>query len=388
MKKQLKVMALTGCESAAVAIKQINPGVFPAYPITPSSEIMEWVAKFKVNNEFTGELVLAESEHSALSIGAGASSCGVRVMTATDAQGLLYMYEVLPVVSGSRLPIIMNIANRAISAPANIHCDHADSMTAKNLGWLQVYCETAQEVYENNFLMLKVSENEKVLLPSMIMQDGFLTSGNLVKVKLLEDKKVKKFIGEYKAKQSLLDFKNNYSFGCLKLADSYFETKMQEKQAMEEAGKIYLAEGKKLSKITGHNYPYFEEFYSKNAKAVIVTMSSTAGTVKDVVEKMRKKGKKVGLIKINLFRPFPFKELAKALKNAESIGVLDRNLNYGCQADIVSDVKNALFDNGMKKNVLSVVFGVGGRDFFSFQAERIFELLLKGRKGEIVVGVR
>ena len=292
-----KVKAITGTAAAAEAMRQINPDVVAAFPITPQTAVMQKFADFHANGLVDSELVRVESEHSAMSCCVGASAAGARVMTATASAGLALMWEIVGVASGLRLPIVMEIVNRALSAPINIHCDHSDSMGARDLGWIQIYSESAQEVYENSLLAMKLAE--KMLLPAMVCQDGFITSHGVENVKVFDDAKVKKFIGEHKYPHSLLDVKKPTTHGPLQLQDYYFETRSQQIPAMEDAKKEFLKVGNELSKITGNKYPYFDEYQLKDAEVVIVCLNSTAGTTKTAIDRMRAEGKKVGLLKLD-----------------------------------------------------------------------------------------
>lgn len=375
-KKQIKV--LTGALAATEAMRQIKPDVVPIYPITPQTPIAEGFAKMVADGRCETEIIRAESEHSVLSAAVGASAAGARVMTASSSAGLALMWEILGVASGMRLPIVMSIANRSLSAPLNIHCDHSDSMGARDQGWIQIYSETAQEVYENTILAIRLSEDKKVLLPLMIMQDGFVLSHGAEKVEILPDKAVKKFVGEYQPENSLLDTKNPVTFGPLALPDYFFEFKRQQVEAMKNAKEAYLKIGEELSKITGSKYPLIEGYFLEDAEVVIVVLSSTAGTARAVIDNLREKGKRAGLLKIRLFRPFPYKEVAAALKNIKKIAVLDRSLSFGALSPLFSEIKNSICDQ--KKSILeSYVFGLGGRDIGSPDIEEVFNNLLSGK---------
>jgi len=369
-----KKVAMTGAQAVAEAMRQINPDVAPVYPITPQTPIMETFAHFVANKKVDTELVRVESEHSAMSIAVGASAAGARVMTATSSQGLIYMSEVLPIASGLRLPIVMNVVNRALSAPINIHCDHSDSMACRDFAWVQIYSENNQEVYENTLLAQKLAE--KAELPVMVMQDGFITSHCLENVEILDDKNVKKFIGEYNPEFSLL--KNNITYGAIQLPDYNFETKRQQADAMEMVKRIFIEVGEELSKLTGRKYGYFEDYKLNDAKYVAVVLSSSAGTAKTVVDKLRKKGKKVGLLKPILFRPFPYEEIRNAL-NGKKIAVLDRSESFGAVPPLCAEIKNAL---GCKVKIQSYVFGLGGRDLSGKDVEKVFDDLIKGKFDE------
>jgi len=382
-----KVKAITGAEAAAEAMRQINPDVCAAFPITPQTPVMQKFAGFHADGLVDSELIRVESEHSAMSCCVGASAAGARVMTATSSAGLALMWEIVGVAAGLRLPIVMEIVNRALSAPINIHCDHSDSMGTRDLGWIQVYSENAQEAYENTLLAIRLAE--KVLLPVMVCQDGFITSHGVENVKIFDDNKVKKFVGEHKYPYGLLNIKKPVTHGPLQLQDYYFETKSQQMPAMEEAEREYIKVGNELSKITGNKYPYFEEYKLKDAKVAIVVLSSTAGTTKAVIDKMREKGRKVGLLKPRLFRPFMYKEIGNALKNIDSIAVLDRSESFGANAPLYGEIKNALYDVKYKGKLHSCIFGLGGRNIYESEIEGVFnELLTNKLKEKEYIGLR
>ncbi|MBN2102317.1 MAG: pyruvate ferredoxin oxidoreductase [Candidatus Aenigmarchaeota archaeon] len=373
-----KMYPMTGAQAIAEAMRQINPDVVAAYPITPQTPIIENFAKFVADGRVDTEYIRVESEHSAMSATVGAAAAGGRAMTATASAGLALMWEIVYVAASMRLPIIMPIANRALSGPINIHCDHSDTMGTRDSGWIQIYSETAQEAYENMFLALKLAENKNVQLPAMVCLDGFITSHGVENVEIYDDKTMKDFAGEYKPIDPLLDVDNPITYGPLQLQDYYFETKRQQVDAMKNAKKVFLEAGKELSKITGNDYGYFEKYMMDDAEAVIVVMNSTAGNVKSVVDEMRKDGKKVGLLKLRLFRPFPYEEVAEALHKIPVVGVFDRAESFGACPPLYGEIRNALFDSEKKPKMQSFVFGLGGRDIFSHQIENVFETLLEG----------
>jgi len=355
---------LTGAYAAAEAMRQINPDVVAAYPITPQSPIMELFAKFVSDGKVDTELITVESEHSAMSACVGSAAAGARTMTASSSQGIALMFEILPIAAGLRLPILMEVATRALSSPLNIHCDHSDVMSVRDSGWIQIFCENAQEVYENTLLGLKLAEEIK--LPAMIIQDGFITSHSVEGVNIFDDEIVKDFVGEYKPSYSLLDIDNPITVGAFALPDYYFEIKRKQEEGMRETKKKYLEVGDKLKKITNNSYPYFESYKLKDAKYVIVAAGSTAGTIKEVVDKLREKREKVGLLKIKLFRPFPAKEIKEILED-KKIAVLDRSLSFGTFPPIYSEIKKLIPD------VQSYVYGLGGRDVFSSDIKKVFD---------------
>lgn len=373
-KGSFKKALLTGNYAAAEAMRQINPDVVAAYPITPQTETVEHFAEIVADGLVDTEFIMAESEHSSMSACVGASAAGARAMTATSSQGMALMWEVLGVASGLRLPIVMSVSNRALSSPLNIHCDHSDSMGARDTGWMQLFSENPQEAYENIILAIRLAERAN--LPAMVMQDGFVTSHCIENVRIYDDNLIREFLGKRKPLNPLLDTCSPVTYGPIQFTDYFFETKVQQARAMDAARKYYIETGKELSKITGSSYNFFDEYETKDAKAVIVTMSSTAGTTKAVVDRMRKEGKRVGLVKVRLFRPFPYNEMAKALKG-KSIAVLDRSLSFGAFPPLYSDIKISL--SGGKEKIHPYVFGLGGRDIFEKDIENVFNFLLSGK---------
>lgn len=377
-----RIDAQTGDGAAAIAMKQINPDVASVYPITPQTQIMEDFAKYLADGKVDTEVINVESEHSAMSACVGAAASGVRTMTASSSQGLLLMGEILPIASGLRLPIVMNVVNRAISAPINIHGDHSDTMLLRDAGWIQLFSESPQEVYDNTLIAVKLAEKHNILLPVMVMQDGFITSHSFEKVEILDDDIVKDFIGEFSPKYSLLDVKNPITFGPLQLFDYYFETKYQQhKVSVEEIKKEFIKVCEEFEKISHRKYFFFEQYHSDDADFVIVCTSSTAGTVKEVVDRLRKQKIKAGLIKIRLYRPFPFDELRTALKNAKAVAVLDRAMSLGSVPPLYHDVSTAIQDMADKK-IQSYVFGLGGRDIYERDIVAVYEDLMHGRFSE------
>ena len=375
-----KAQALTGADGVAQAMRQINPDVVTVYPITPQTPIMEGYAKFVADGIVKSELIRVESEHSALSAAIGAAFAGARTMTATSSAGLALMHEILGVASGLRCPIVMPIANRALSSPLNIHCDHSDTMGAREMGWMQIYAEDAQESYENVLLAVRLAEHKDILTPIMPCMDGFITSHGVENVVIHDDEPVRDFIGEYKFQFNLLDYKHPITVGAIELTDYLFETKRQQVDAMEKVPGILPGIAKELSKITeAEPFDVVEEYEMNDADAVIMTMSSASGTTKTVVDKMRKEGKKVGLLKLRMFRPFPYERVKKALEGKKAVAVLDRAASYGAHAPIYTDTKDALYDSDEKPLLQSFVFGIGGRDLSDFHIEKVFDDLLAGK---------
>ncbi|MFH0929676.1 MAG: pyruvate ferredoxin oxidoreductase [Candidatus Moraniibacteriota bacterium] len=376
MTDKKKNLALTGGAAAAEALKQINPDVMPVYPITPQTPIIETFAKMVADGEADTEMIQVESEHSAMSATVSASAAGVRAMTASSSQGILLMAEILPIASGMRLPILMLVSARAISAPINIHCDHQDVMFVRDAGWIQIFSENAQEVYDNTFIALKLSE--KVRLPAMVIMDGFQTSHSVENLEILEDSIVKNFVGEYQPKNYLLNFDDPKTFGPVGLPNSYFEFKRAQIEAMDsvigEIGGIF----KEYGKISGRNYDVFEGYQIKDAERVIVVAGSTAGTAKAAVDELRERGEKVGILKIKLFRPFPYDKIAEALKDVKKIAVFDRTVSFGANTPLCSEIIQIMSTiPGKKYTVQSCIYGLGGREIFKEDIKKVFEGLEK-----------
>lgn len=380
-------LALTGGAAMAEALKQIDPDVMSVYPITPQTPIIEAYAKFGADGEVATEIIQVESEHSAMSAAVGASAAGARTVTATSSQGLALMNEILYIASGLRLPILMAVSARALAAPINIHGDHSDVMGARDAGWIQIFSENVQEAYDNIIIGMKLAE--KVSLPVMVIMDGFSTSHSVENLEIIDTEKVKEFVGEFQPEKYLLDTDNPVTFGAFALQNSYFEFKLDQEKAMREAGGEYRKIAEEFEKISGRpstssgqakNY-YFEAYELDDAEQVVVLMGSTAGTAKDVVDQMRGEGKKVGLLKLNLFRPFPANEIAEALKSAKSIAVLDRAMSIGTMPPLYSEVVNSLFQSASRRTkfeIQSYVYGLGGRDIFAADIEKVFDNLITG----------
>ena len=369
-------VGLTGNAAVAYAMKQVNPDVFPAYPITPSTAIVEDFSSYVADGEVSTELITVESEHSAMSACIGASAAGARVMTATSSQGLALMWEMLYIASGMRLPIVMADVNRALSAPINIHCDHSDSMGARDSGWIQLYAETVQEAYDNTFMAVRIAEHAKVRLPAMVCFDGFITSHAIENISLLEDQEIKEFIGAYRAENPMLDTDNPVTYGAMTLPDSYIDFKYQQSQAMIRAKGAAVEVMKDFGKRFGREYGLFETYRLEDADTAIVILNSAAGTTKVAIDELRKQGKKVGLLRPRLFRPFPWQEMADALKGVKAVAVLDRvdSMNaFG--GPLFNEVRSALYDLDKRPKIFGRTYGLGGRDYKVKDAVAVFEEL-------------
>lgn len=364
---------LSGNEAAAIAMKQINPDVVAAFPITPSTEIPQYFSTFVSNGQVDTEFVAVESEHSAMTACIGAEAAGARAMTATSANGLSFMWEQIYIASSLRLPIVMSLVNRAVSGPLNIHNDHSDAMGVRDAGWIMLFSENNQEAYDNLLMAHKIAENKDVLLPLMVCQDGFITSHSIENIELLEDDKVKSFVGTYKPEHYLLNKEEPIAIGPLDLQAYLFEHKYQQAEAMRNAKKVIAQVSKEFEELTGRKYSFFEEYQLDDAEIAIVCMNSTAGTTKYVVDQLRNKEIKAGLLKIRMFRPFPAEEIAKALSHLKAVAVLDKadSLNGAGEA-LFEDVTSAMFVNKVQVPTVNYVYGIGGRDTTSKDIESVY----------------
>ncbi|MEE9615244.1 MAG: pyruvate ferredoxin oxidoreductase [Thermodesulfobacteriota bacterium] len=378
VKAATKAVAYTGNSAVAYAMKQIDPDVCAAYPITPSTQVVEEFSGYAADGEVSTEFVTVESEHSAMSACIGAAAAGARVMTATSSQGLALMWEMLYIASGLRFPVVMATVNRALSAPINIHCDHSDSMGARDSGWIQLYSETVQEAYDNIFQAVRIAEHETVLTPAMVCLDGFITSHAIESLFLIEDSKVKEFIGEYSPKHSLLDIENPVTYGAMTLPDTYMDLKHEQSRAIARAKDVVVQVGKEFGELTGRTYGLMEEYRLDDADVAVVVLNSAAGTTKVAVDELRRKGMKAGLLKPRLYRPFPHEEIREALKGVKAVCVLDRaDSMSGFGGPIFTDVRSALYELPEKPPVVGRIFGLGGRDFKVKDAAAVIEDLFK-----------
>lgn len=365
---------LSGNEAVATAMKQINPDVVAAYPITPSTEIPQYFSNFVANGTVTTEFIPVESEHSAISACIGASAAGARVMSATSSQGLALMFEMLYIASGLRLPIVLFVANRALSAPINIHNDHSDSMGVRDSGFIQLYAENNQEAYDNAIMAVKIAEKAK--LPVMVCYDGFITSHSIENITLMETEEVKSFVGEYVPEEYLLDEKRNISMGPLDLQKYYFKHRKELADAMRDAKDIILEVSEEFAKITGRKYNLYEKYKLDDAELAIVVLNSTAGTAKDVIDDLREKGIKAGLLKPRAFRPLPFEEISNELKNLKALAILDKadSVN-GFSGPLFSEITSAMYSQNIHVNTINYIYGLGGFDVKASDIEEVFENL-------------
>jgi len=385
----MEKVAMNGDQAIALAWKQIDPDVVAAYPITPQTIIVEAFSEFVADGLVNTEYVCAESEHSAMSMCIGASAAGARTATATASAGLAFMWEMLYIASGMRLPIVMAVANRALSGPINIHCDHSDAMGARDSGWVQIFGENVQEAYDNSLMAFRIAEHMDIRLPTMTCLDGFIVTHSLESFEPLPDETVKKFVGEFKFKRSLLDIKNPTTFGPFDWTDYYFEHKYQQVDAMRHVIPVVNQVQDDFAKVSGRRYSIIEPYRLDDADYAVVAMGSTAGTLKDIVDELRAEGKKVGSIKLRLFRPFPAQELAKTLEGLKGVAILDRAVSIGASGPLFPEVRSALYEAKDKPKLRNYIYGLGGRDIKPEELKHVYKQLIYN-EGELVnyLGVR
>jgi pyruvate ferredoxin oxidoreductase alpha subunit len=367
---------IEGSRAVAEAVNLCQPGVISAYPITPQTHIVEELAQMVADGQLQAQFVNVESEHSAASVVLGAVAAGVRSYTASSSQGLLYMAEVLFNIAGMRLPVILTCANRAISAPINIWNDQQDSVSLRDTGWIQFYAEDNQEVVDYHLISYRLAEDKSVMLPAMVCMDGFILTHGIETVDMPAQEQVDKFLPPYEPLYKL-DPENPLTLGPLVDPEYYMETRYAIQETHKDVLKLIPKITAEFKGIFGRNYNgLIEEYHTKDAERVIVAMGSVCGTIKEVIDELRAKGKKVGLLKITTYRPFPHQEIYEALKNIPRVGVLDRALSLGSYAPLASETKAVFFGRKKKPQIISsFVVGLGGRDITKDSIKDIFRLL-------------
>ncbi|MBU0501776.1 MAG: pyruvate ferredoxin oxidoreductase [Candidatus Margulisbacteria bacterium] len=386
----MPILAKTGNEAMAEAMRQINPDVVAAYPITPATEVVMIFSKFVADGLVDTEFVAVESEHSAMSACVGAASAGCRVMTGTSSQGLQLMSEILPIASALRQPIVLCEVNRALSGPINIHCDHSDTMAVRDFGWIQIFSENAQEAYDSVLQMVKIAEDDKVRLPGMVTTDGFIISHCMERIESLEDAEAKKYLGEHKKINSTLDLEKPITLGSLDLQDYYFEHKMPIAEAMTASKEVILKVGQDFGQKYGREYGLMEKYQLDDAEVAIVAMGSTCGTARVVIDELRAQGVKVGMLKLRVFRPFPAAEIVEALAGIKTIAVLDRSDSFNSQGGpLYTEIRSAMYDAKNKPALSNYIYGLGGREINLEDLKQIFTEQKSNQSGKIVYfGVR
>ena len=374
---------MSGNEAVAYAIRQVNPDVMPAFPITPSTEIPQMVSTYIANGEVSTEFIPVESEHSAMSAAIGSEAAGARTMTATSSAGLALMWEELLLAASNRLPIVLTLVNRTLSGPININCDHSDGMGARDTGWIQIYSENNQEAYDNYIQAYPIAEAAGVHLPVMVCQDGFITSHAVENIELLEDADVKAFVGDYEPEEFLLNPGKPVSVGPYSVSNYAMEAKKLQEEAMENAREAVLAVAKRFEELSGRKYGFFEEYKTEDADYIMLIMGSAAGTAKAAVDELREQGKKVGVLKLRVFRPFPEKELAQALAGCKVAAIMDRCESYnGNCGPLGMEVPAGLYRNKVQIETVNYIYGLAGRDFTTDHVKKIFAELEEIAEGK------
>lgn len=366
--------SLTGAQSAAEAMRQVDIDVVAAYPITPQTPIVQEYAQFVADGIVKTEMIQVESEHSAMSAVVGAASAGARACTATSSQGLALMWEIVAIASSLRLPIVMNVVNRALSGPLNIHCDHSDAMAMRDLGWVMLFSENPQEVYYNNILAFKIAEDPRVFLPVAVNQDGFITSHCVEAVDVFDDEFVRNYVGPNRYPYSLLDFQNPISVGEWAMPSHYFEFRVSIQKAIESSVSVIEEVFSDFYNKTGVRFDFFEGYLVDDAEIVFVSMNSTSGTVRYVVDKLREKGEKVGAINVRVYRPFVIEKFLKLIPSAKFLIVMDRSLSFGTTGSpLYQDITSGFFASGRNILVNDYIYGLGGRDITDKDLEEVYE---------------
>ena len=367
---------MSGNEAVAYAIKQINPDVMPAFPITPSTEIPQMVSTYIANGEIDTEFIPVESEHSAMSASIGSEAAGARTLTATSSAGLALMWEELLLAASNRMPIALALVNRTLSGPININCDHTDGMGARDTGWIQIYAENNQEVYDNFLQAYRIAEHKDVRLPIMICQDGFITSHAVENIELLEDAPVKEFVGEYCPEEYMLNPGKPVSVGPYSVSNYVMEGRKNQLIALENAKQVILDVADEFAQISGRQYGLFEEYKTEDADYIMLMIGSAAGTAKEAVDELRAQGKKAGVLKLRVFRPFPAEEIAEVLKNCKAAAIMDRCESYnGNGGPLGAEVTAGLYKKKIYIEAVNYIYGLGGRDFTTEDAKDVFAQL-------------
>jgi pyruvate ferredoxin oxidoreductase alpha subunit len=375
--------ALSGNEAVAFAYRQARPHVASAFPITPQTEMMHKYAEFVANGEVSTEMILVESEHSAMSAAVGSAAAGARTITATSSAGFALMWEIVYIAASLRLPIQMALVNRALSGNINIHCDHSDSMGGRDAGWIHHFCENAQEAYDTGLMNFRIGEHMDVRLPAMVNYDGFIVSHKEDALYMLDDDAAYDFIGPYKHKYTLLDPANPVTVGPLDLTDYYFEHKHSQLEAYPRVFDVAQQVFDEYADLTGRRYGFWEEYKLDDAEMVMVVLGSSAGTAKDVVDEYRDKGVKVGLLKLRMFRPFPAEMLRPVFEGRKAIAVLDRSASFGgWGGPVFTEIRSAMYGVGNPAPIHNWLYGLGGRDFELSHAAEVIDAMQKIAAGQ------
>ena len=382
-------IGINGDSAIALAWKQIDPDVCAAYPITPQTIIVERFSDFVADGEVETEFVTTESEHSAMTVCIGSASAGARTVTATASAGMALMWEMLGIASGMRVPITMAVANRTLSAPLNIHCDHSDVMSARDSGWILLFAENVQEAYDNAIMSMRIAEHPEVRLPVMHNLDGFILTHAIERMTTLDTHDVKDFVGEYTCEHSLLDIKNPVTHGVMDLQDYFFEHKYQLVEAMDASKPVIDQVFTDFAALSGRKYEMIECYRCDDADYVTVVMGSTAGTMKEAVDQLREEGHKVGCIKMRVYRPFPWEKIAAAVQGKKRVAVMDRHIGLGSTGPMFPEVCSTVIDQDSPPDVVNFVYGLGGRDVPVSDLKEVYMRMIEERCDKLnFLGVR
>ncbi|MCC7554375.1 MAG: pyruvate ferredoxin oxidoreductase [Methanobacteriaceae archaeon] len=374
---------MTANKAVAEAARLVKPKVIPVFPITPQTSISEYLAQYVADGDIDAKYVKVESEHSAISAAVGASGAGVRVFTATSSQGLMLMHEIIFAAAGMRVPIVMANANRAISAPLSIWNDQQDSIAQRDAGWLQTYVEDAQDALDSTLMAYKISENDDVLLPSMVCLDGFILTHTVEPVDIPNQEDVNKFLPSYNPKHSFLDPKEPMTLGALADPGYYFEARHAIEIGMEKSIDVIKKTCKEFEEIFGRKYDLVENYKCDDAEIVLVAMGSVCSTIKAVIDELREEGEKIGLLKIRVYRPFPVDEINDAIKNCKKLSILDKNITFGIGGALYSDIKAKI-----NKETYGFIIGLGGRDITPDTIKEVYEKTKNPEKDVTWVGLK
>ncbi|MEM1834355.1 MAG: pyruvate ferredoxin oxidoreductase [Thermosphaera sp.] len=398
-----EILNVNGDEAVAYAVKQSLVDVVSAYPITPQTIIVEKFSEFVADGLVHTQFVPVESEHSAMSACVGAAAAGARAFTATSSQGLALMVEIVYIASGMRLPIVMAVVNRALSAPINIHNDHSDAYLMRDSGWIQLFVENVQESYDTTIQAFKIAEDERVLLPVAVNLDGFFLSHTLENIRILPDEAVADFLGGYrKVARVKVDYYDEevphmlnparpLTFGALDLYDYYFEHKVQQVEAMKNVPAVVREVNEKWQELTGRKYGdgVIETYGMEDAEIAVVAMGSSAGTIRSVIKKYRERGEKIGLVRIRLYRPFPYEDVGKILSNVKVVAVMDKAIGPGSYGALYQDIVSSLYDLSDRPSTVDYVYGLGGRDLTQDMVANMIEQVKEDvRKGRVENKIR
>ncbi|HPC89090.1 MAG TPA: pyruvate synthase subunit PorA [Methanothrix sp.] len=377
----LNMKVVEGSYAVAHAVMRCRPDVISAYPITPQTHIVENLSQMVADGELDSEFLTVDSEFSALSVLVGASAAGGRCYSSTTSQGLALMYEVLYNVSGMRLPIVMNVANRAVGAPLNIWNDQQDAVGARDVGWLQIYVEDVQEAVDTTLQAYKIAEDPEIKMPVMVCMDGYILTHVYEPVQLLDEQLCDQFLPPFRP-ADVLDPDHPKTFGAFADPSTYMEFRYKQFEAQHKSLDVIEKVARQFEQTFGRYYGgLLDSYQMDDAEVVIVTMGSVIGTIKDAIDAMRAEGKKVGLLKVRSYRPFPVQALRKALKNAAVIAVLEKDVAIGGEAGLVTDLKAAFYNSSIKTPIIGFTAGLGGRDITIKDIRKIVERAEAARKG-------